>query len=353
MDTSKRFQELQTQQSAGQPSVASTRPRGTSSRWEGASALPRELVKEFHTLDQSPLRQFAIQFAAMGMVSLFAVVAWNAGIPLLTFALWAIAGFLAHALPLATHDASHGTLHRSKRINEFLGLMMGTMILVPRSVYRYAHAQHHKHIATEKDPELWPFTVTTMPRWLRLLVAMTEIVFGFMYTPVLFVRSVLAADDIPKAQMKLIKREYVKVALFWGSSLTTIHYVQLWTPFLVGVVGPWVVAGWFQSLNKYVEHMGMMGVGVVGSTRSVVPEDEIGKSLAEAWQNVAYHGTHHLYAKIPYYKLPDASEHVLAEHAPEGTLFTSYISAFLAMVPTLVNPRIGAQWLRLQATRKT
>ena len=113
-----------------------------------------------------------------------------------------------------------------------------------------------------------------------------------------------------------------------------------------------MVAGWFQSLNKYVEHMGMMGVGVVGSTRSVVPEDEIGKSLAEAWQNVAYHGTHHLYAKIPYYKLPDASEHVLAEHAPEGTLFTSYFSAFLAMAPTLVNPRIGTQWLQTNQSPK-
>ena len=324
----------------------SNRPRGTSERWEGASTLPREQVKELHSLDHSPFKQFAMHFVGIAIASSISLVAWNAGYPLVSFALWFVAGFLGHALPLASHDASHGTLHPSKRINELLGLAIGTLIIVPRSVYRYAHAQHHTHIATEKDPELWPFTIKSTPRWLRLFVAAIEVVLGFLYTPVLFLRSVLVADNVPADQVKLIRREYALIGFFWGSVLGAVTYMGWWHSFMIGAVGPWMVAGWMQSLNKYVEHMGMMGVGVTGNTRSVVPEDEIGMTLAEAWQNVAYHATHHLYAKIPYYKLPDASQHVIAGNPPPGTLYTNYPAALFAMLKTLGNPRVGAHWLK-------
>lgn len=321
-----------------------SRPRGTSERWEGAKTIPRENVKELHALDQSPLRHFVIHGSALMIAALGSLVAWHAGYPMITFALWGVAGFLGHAIPLASHDASHGTLHPSRRVNELLGIVIGTLIMVPRSVYRYAHAQHHTYIATEKDPELWPFTVTTTPRWLRLLTVAMEVVFGFISTPLLFVRSVVVADDIADDQLKLMKHEYGLIVLFHGSVLGLVTLMGWWIPFLIGVIGPWAMAGWLQSLNKYVEHMGMMGVGVVGNTRSVVPQDQIGKSLAGAWQNVAYHGTHHLYAKIPYYKLPEATEHVIAETPPTGTLFTSYHAALFAMLRTLGNPRVGIQW---------
>lgn len=322
------------------------RPRGTTERWEGAKTIPRELVKAMHTLDQSPLRSFAVYLSAMVAAGVGSLVAWNAGYPIVTFAFWGVAGFLGHAIPLASHDASHGTLHPSKRTNELLGIIIGTLIMVPRSVYRYAHAQHHTHIATENDPELWPFTVTTTPRWLRMLAVAAEVAFGFIYTPLLFARSVLVADNISADQWKLVKREYLLIAVTWGPVLGTVAITGQWMSFLIGFVGPWVVTGWFQSLNKYVEHMGMMGVGVLGNTRSVMPESQIGESLAETWQNVAYHGTHHLYAKIPYYKLPDASQQVIANEPPPGTLYTSYVGALFAMLRTLGNPRVGIQWLR-------
>jgi fatty acid desaturase len=280
----------------------------------------------------------------LASLSVASVFAWYAGYPLLMVAAWIAAGFLGHAIPLASHDASHGTLHPSRKINEWLGIAIGTAILVPRSVYRYAHAQHHTHIGTEKDPELWPFTIPGTPLWVRRITAFVEIVFGFLYTPLLFVRSVVVAENLPDEQRKLVKREYALIVAFWSLTVGVVAVTGVWTPFLVGVVGPWFVAGMFQSLNKYVEHMGMMGVGVVGNTRSVIPDSTVGRSLAEMWQNVAYHGTHHLYAKIPFYHLPDASEHVLGGKAPEGTLFSNYLSAFTAMLLTLKNPRVGAQW---------
>lgn len=335
---------MQTTTQANTTQSDPARPRGTTDRWEGASTIPREHVRELHTLDHSPLRSFALHITALALCGVAATVACNTGYPLVTLAFWCVTGFLAHAIPLASHDASHGTLHPSRRINELLGIGIGTSILVPRSVYRYAHAQHHTHIATEKDPELWPFTIPTVPLWVRRSAAFCEVFLGFVYTPLLFLRSILAAEDVPADQMKLIKREYALIVVFWTGVFSAVAWAGVWTEFVMGFGGPWLVAGAFQSLNKYVEHMGMQGVGVVGSTRSVVPEADFGKSLAEAWQNVAYHGTHHLYAKIPYYKLPEASQHVIADQAPEGTLYKTYAAAFFAMLPTLKDPRIGVRW---------
>ena len=273
-----------------------------------------------------------------------AVLAWHSGYYVAIVPALLMAGYFGHIVPLMLHDASHGTLHPVRWKNEAIGMVCGLASLVPLSAYRCAHALHHRCPGTERDPELWPFNVPGTPRGVRLGCAIVETLCGCLYTPFLFVRAVLIAESIPTAQKRRIAVEYTAMALYWGQTIALVAYFELWTVYLLGIVGPIAVAGMFQTINKYVEHMGMTGPGALGITRSVAAEHRVGRALSASWQHVDHHGAHHLYARIPHYNLPETTPLVMSEEAARETLYPTYLSAFIAMVKTLGNPIVGAQW---------
>lgn len=319
----------------------------------GACALPKEQVVELHACHRSPVLKMVIDSLGFAAGGALAVLAWYSGYAFAAIPALLMAGFFGHVVPLMLHDASHGTLHPVRWKNEAIGLVCGAMSLVPLSAYRNAHALHHRCPGTERDPELWPFNVPGTPRSVRLCCALIEVIFGFLYTPFLFVRATLATEKIPTAQKRRIAIEYTATALYWGQTIALVAYFDLWTVFLLGIVGPIAIAGMFQTVNKYVEHMGMTGPGALGMTRSVADNRSLGQMFSASWQHVDHHGAHHLYARIPHYNLPETTPLVMSEEAAAETLYPTYWSAFVAMVRTLGNPIVGAQWVQAAEPEKT
>lgn len=280
---------------------------------------------------------------------LAAVYTWYAGWWPLTIVCWAICAHVGHSKLIAFHEASHGTLNPRWRINEFQGIVLGTTILVPLSVYRLIHGRHHAYTGTENDLELWPFVNTDVPRWKRILAAVGELVFGFFYTPIVFLHGVLVATKIPKAQKRRIIWEYALCVVVWTVLLIVITRRGWWEPFLVGYFVQALIAGNLQSIRKFTEHVGLLGDTMLTTTRTVVDRRIIGESLSRSMLRIDYHGTHHRYAKVPYYHLPEATPYVYdgrTEHAP---IFPSYWAAMVDMARSLGNPRVGAQWLKAEA----
>src|SRR6185369_8264697 len=75
-----------------------------------------------------------------------------------------VAAHFMHGLLIGLHEASHGLLRKSKRLNEFDGVLIGIFAVTPFSLYRVVHQAHHVHLATERDTELWPFVLPNTPR---------------------------------------------------------------------------------------------------------------------------------------------------------------------------------------------
>jgi hypothetical protein len=131
-----------------------------------------------------------------------------------------------------------------------------------------------------------------------------------------------------------------------------------WQYLFVMYVIPATLAGFMQSLLKYIEHMGLAGSTVLGSTRSVVDPGLLGRILSFSLFNEPYHGVHHKYARLPYEVLPRFAGELIpsgppAEVAQERKPFPTYRHALVDMLPTLLDPKIGAQWLArdMQADR--
>ena len=108
---------------------------------------------------------------------------------------------------------------------------------------------------------------------------------------------------------------------------------------------PKLVAGAAQTLNKYVQHMGLFGDSDLSSTRTVADTRRFGQALSSSMLHIVHHGTHHRYAQIPFYKLPAATAYVYNAPGPDEPVFGSYWAALMDMLPVLKDPRIGRQWL--------
>ena len=57
-----------------------------------------------------------------------------------------LASHLMHGAAVGFHEASHGLLRRSRRLNEIDGIILGLLSFMSFSLYRAAHQTHHAHL---------------------------------------------------------------------------------------------------------------------------------------------------------------------------------------------------------------
>src|SRR4051794_9860548 len=191
-----------------------------------AHATTREDIAELHEFQHWPAQWMWPMLAASLALSGAAGVAVEKCWPLLLL-IWLPLAAIDFVLVLAFHDASHGRFHPVHWMNEAYGHFMGTIMWTPLNVYRYAHARHHAQLGRPGDPELWPYSAPGTPRWFRVLAAFLEISVGVVYTPILFLRSVLVGQLSPR-ERSLITRGYIMCIAFWTITSIICTYLGLW-----------------------------------------------------------------------------------------------------------------------------
>lgn len=258
---------------------------------------------------------------------------------------------LMHCHLIVFHEAAHGTLCPVPWLNDAIGTFIGLFGFMSLSLYRSAHHYHHAYLATERDEELWPFVIPGTPRWLRRLAAALELTLGLFYTPALFLRSCFRGGSPIRDQRvrRRIRLELGLIAAVWIFVLIVIAWSRTWTYLAVVYLAPALLAGNLQSWRKYIEHMGLTGETVLGSTRSVIPSSMVGRFFAFSLFNEPYHGVHHKYGQLPQVALPAFRSVLVPETAQEQPPHANYRRALVDMLGTLRDPHIGAQWLRHRA----
>ncbi|MBV9645379.1 MAG: fatty acid desaturase [Verrucomicrobia bacterium] len=289
---------------------------------------------------------FFLNEGALG-VAVYYGCFWLALLLLLT------ASHLMHGLLIGFHEASHGLLRKSRRLNEIDGIIIGVFSLMSFSLYRAAHQLHHAFLATERDIELWPFVIPGMPRWIRVLAGFLELSFGLLFTPFLFIRTFLRAGS-PIRNRKLRRRIWAEYALtvgVWICFLAAVTYGEAWKYFLWLYLAPAFLAANLQSWRKYIEHVGLTGSTVNSSTRSIVSEGPLGRLVALTLLHEPYHGVHHRHAGLPHAELPQLASELEPKNPSELSPFPSYRHALLDLLRSLPDPRVGAQWLKANPHR--
>jgi fatty acid desaturase len=271
------------------------------------------------------------------------------------FFLILVVAHLMHAHLIAFHESAHGLLCPSQWLNDALGMFVGILGFMSLTAYRTIHHTHHAYLATERDEELWPFVIPGTPRWQRWLAAGAELIFGLFYTPFLFVRSFLRRGS-PVRDRRIRRRiwvEFIVMTVIWGSVLTAVAAWGLGKFLVLMYLIPALLAGFMQSLRKYIEHVGLTGATPIGSTRSIIASGILGRVFSFSLFHEPYHGVHHVYARLPHYNLPELASVLTPTSEEERPPFPNYRSALWDMLGTLRDPKVGAQWIRTPQAKKT
>lgn len=257
-----------------------------------------------------------------------------------------LASHFMHGAAVGLHEAAHGLLRKSRRFNEFDGVLLGVFSFMSFSLYRAAHQTHHAYFATQRDEELWPFVFTETPRWARVLAAILELTMGLIFTPFLFLRAFLR-EGSPIRSRKVRHRIWMELALMvvvWIGILTAVNHWQVWRYFLWMFLAPAYVAANLQTWRKYVEHVGLTGGTVNSATRNIVAEGWWGKFVSLTLLHEPFHGVHHLHRSLHHEELPFHASELQPVTQEERAPFPSYGHAVIDLLQNLPDPRVGAQW---------
>ncbi len=309
-----------------------------------AAATTRERLRPLH---EPPLR-FGGHFLAGGAhlaLAAASIAAWTAGYWPLSVLLWPALAWMGHAALSRLHEAAHRMLFRSRVLNEAVGVLIGTLALTPLSVYRYVHNQHHAHLGRRDDPEFRPYNLPEAPRWKRLAYAWLELLAGWVFTPALYsLRTARAWPSLSPGLRRRLVFEWALLFAAWAAILLLVHRTGTWGWLLAGHLGPAWIAGSAQTVRKFTEHLGRFGETIPEMTRTVVYERPIGRAASRSQLHVEHHGTHHRWPGIPFHNLPEATP-VVYEEQRARLLYPNHWAAVRDMLPNLLDPRVGPQWL--------
>ena len=264
-----------------------------------------------------------------------------------------IASHLMHGQLVGFHEASHGLLRKSRRMNEIDGVFIGIFSFTSFSLYRAAHQTHHMHLSTQRDEEFWPFVHPHVPRWQRVLAAAFELTAGLVFTPFLFLRTFFR-EGSPIRSKKVRRRvwaELVGTAIVWAGVLAAVAWFGVWKYFVWMYLIPAVIAADLQSWRKYIEHVGMTGGTPNGATRSIVARGWLGRFVAFTLLHEPYHGVHHQHGGVPHAELPQLAASLAPKHPDERPPFPSYRRALMDLLRSLADPRVGPQWRAVASDR--
>jgi fatty acid desaturase len=270
----------------------------------------------------------------------------------LTVPLVLVASHLMHGQLIGFHEASHGLLRKSRRLNEIDGVLIGVFSFMSFSLYRASHQTHHMHLGTERDEELWPFVDTTKPRWMRVLAAFLELFVGLVFTPLIFLRTFLRKNSPIRAKKvrRRIWMEFALIVIAWTAIYSVVALLGLWKYFLWMYFFPAFIAANLQSWRKYIEHVGLTGSTVRSATRSIVSDTVLGRVVSFTLLHEPYHGVHHQRGGIGHAELPFHAADLEPTHPDEHPPFPSYSHAFVHLLRCLADPRVGAQWRQVETS---
>ncbi len=298
-------------------------------------------VKQLHQPAGSnvPLMMFNLACVAVGVYALAA--GWPTTHPAWIAAATLWLAYFQYCWTTIFHEDVHYTLYRARWHNIFNGTIVGTLLLVPFSVYRQVHVRHHAKMNSPDDWELWPYTDPSRSLRFRRVFLWFDLLLGtwvapWIYGRMFWVRSSPLKD--PKLRQR-IALEYLLIAAFWGTLLALVAHYGWWRPFLLAYVVPAWLAGMLQTLRKFVDHLGLPAGEAMAGCRTVLSRSWIGKLIDLTSFNINAHGLHHKFPQMPHANLARARD--LVTSAAGAPIFRSHLAAVRDTLPHFAFPGIG------------
>lgn len=248
---------------------------------------------------------------------------WSAGaLPTAGFVLLAsivvtLVAIGQHRLSGLAHDASHSVLFRNRLANELVSdLFLLFPLVAITQQYRAAHLGHHRYVNDpEHDPDLvrintprpHAFPVSKAGFWYRYVVKALWPPSTLLY---LFGRAKAAnvGANSSGTPMRAVYRTRVARCLrgtYWLTVVSMVHLLDAWPIFLLFWVLPLLtVYPLLMQLREIAHHSNAPDDGDLTNSRVFRVNPLLAAAVFPYGQ--AFHLTHHLFAKVPSHRLPEA-----------------------------------------------
>ena len=259
----------------------------------------------FHTLTTFGLLALATAIAATGPFLLARIAA----------------GFLEALLLLRAfilyHDHMHGALLRQSRVASALFHVQGVLVLNPPRVWTDTHNEHHANTARLQSRSTGTYELWTVDRWrsadwsqrlaYRLERHPVTILFG--YATVFFMgMCVLPFVKNPKRYASSGLAAVVHIAI----AVAVVRWLGAGA-YVTAMCGPFFVACALGAYLFYVQHNFVGAEFRTADNWNHADAALEGSSYLKTGPvmqfftgNIGYHHVHHLNARIPFYRLPEA-----------------------------------------------
>ena len=203
-----------------------------------------------------------------------------------------------------SHECAHGTVFRTRWLNESVFWLSSLIYFEEPYHRRYAHARHHTCTWTRGKDAQMPFTTPlTLKGWLLEISGVSL----FVYEARIFIRHAIGffpnevrgftpASELPK--LKWGARACL--ATYAGIAGASLIFGWMWP--LVFILVPRVVGGPVMLLYTLIQHVEMQEnqLNILASTRSFRTSG-FSRFL---YMNMNHHIEHHLYPMVPFHALP-------------------------------------------------
>ena len=234
---------------------------------------------------------------------------------------WFLQGTMMWSVFVLGHDCGHGSFSRSWLINDIVGNVLHSMILVPYYPWKVSHHHHHKNTGNiDKDEIFYPIRTKETSGGLTLSFVpffglgggwFLYLFLGYGFHPrsanhfnpfdPMFARHVVSCMISIACWLAFVAFVLVPYSTFFGLAKVFVHYV---VPLFV--FASWLVITTFLHHNdeKVPWYADEKWDFVRGNLSSV---DRHYGWAHELVHNIGTHQIHHLFIKIPHYKLEEAT----------------------------------------------
>jgi len=240
-----------------------------------------------------------------------------------------VAAFFLVRLFLIQHDCGHMAFFRDKRANDWLGRIIGVVTVTPYELWKKSHAIHHGAAGNLDDRgtgDLMTLTVREYHErgfWGRIAYRayrhpLTLFVVGPIYVYIFENRLPVGYMRIGRYWMSAMGTNVAILAvaalISWAIGVVAFLAIFLPITLIAAAVGIWLfyVQHQFEETHwDSQEDWQVHEAALHGSSHYVLPQP-----LKWISANIGIHHVHHLYSRIPYYRLSE----VIRNHPELGEI---------------------------------
>ena len=237
-----------------------------------------------------------------------------------------------YVLAALGHESLHGNLCESDKLSFLIGLFFSSSVVSYFDMgFAIRHWDHHRYTNQAKDPDIVPTAHLT--GWFPRLL-LSRLIFNLVYIKNTFMVALGKLDYVEQyqtpysaAELRYFARANILFAVIWLAVYIGIALID-WRAALYGIVIPSLLLGLLAGCQSYLDHAGLDDNEFSNAYIRTSP------FMTLMYFGSNYHLEHHLYPKVPCYRLHKVHKLLIEEGFYEQikpAIITGFFAAYKPM----------------------